>query len=109
MMSFFVLMMRRPPRSTLFPYTTLFRSDVVCVATGGNTVYAVDAHTGVVLLKPNFGKPVAMPLGCNNNGPNVGINSTPVIDLSSNTMYVVIYTQDTSGPAYRIHALDLGS
>src|SRR3712207_9207937 len=24
--SFFVLMIRRPPRSTLFPYTTLFRS-----------------------------------------------------------------------------------
>src|SRR5437879_13493566 len=31
---FFFLMIRRPPRSTLFPYTTLFRSerlqDVVC-------------------------------------------------------------------------------
>src|SRR3712207_8528559 len=27
MLSFFFLMMRRPPRSTLFPYTTLFRSD----------------------------------------------------------------------------------
>src|SRR3712207_8453815 len=26
-------MMRRPPRSTLFPYTTLFRSASVCVAT----------------------------------------------------------------------------
>src|SRR3712207_7151651 len=26
--SFFFLMIRRPPRSTLFPYTTLFRSDV---------------------------------------------------------------------------------
>src|SRR2546430_9927087 len=25
-MSFFFLMIRRPPRSTLFPYTTLFRS-----------------------------------------------------------------------------------
>src|SRR3712207_8075528 len=25
---FFFLMRRRPPRSTLFPYTTLFRSDV---------------------------------------------------------------------------------
>src|SRR5690242_21472449 len=24
--SFFILMLRRPPRSTLFPYTTLFRS-----------------------------------------------------------------------------------
>src|SRR2546427_6907591 len=26
---FFFLMIRRPPRSTLFPYTTLFRSDWV--------------------------------------------------------------------------------
>src|SRR5258706_15870967 len=33
---FFFLMIRRPPRSTLFPYTTLFRS---AVALGG----AVDA------------------------------------------------------------------
>src|SRR5690554_7126738 len=29
--SFFFLMLRRPPRSTLFPYTTLFRSTVVGV------------------------------------------------------------------------------
>src|SRR3712207_9456619 len=28
---FFFLMIRRPPRSTLFPYTTLFRSQVACV------------------------------------------------------------------------------
>src|SRR3712207_8538215 len=28
MMFFFFLMIRRPPRSTLFPYTTLFRSKV---------------------------------------------------------------------------------
>src|SRR3712207_8518334 len=27
MQRFFFLMIRRPPRSTLFPYTTLFRSD----------------------------------------------------------------------------------
>src|SRR2546426_9924672 len=26
--SFFFLMIRRPPRSTLFPYTTLFRSSI---------------------------------------------------------------------------------
>jgi hypothetical protein len=83
--------------------------DVVYVATEGNTIYAIDAEAGTVLLKPNFGKPVGYPLGCGNNGPNVGINSTPVIDLTSNTLYVVIYTQDSTGPAYRIHALDLGS
>src|SRR3712207_7039564 len=34
---FFFLMIRRPPRSTLFPYTTLFRSDVVL---GGLAVLA---------------------------------------------------------------------
>src|SRR3712207_7541781 len=28
MFLFFFLMIRRPPRSTLFPYTTLFRSEV---------------------------------------------------------------------------------
>src|ERR1044071_9399554 len=31
---FFFLMIRRPPRSTLFPYTTLFRSPWVPYATG---------------------------------------------------------------------------
>ena len=83
--------------------------DVAYVATENNSVYAIDVHTGTVLLSPNFGTPVSQPLGCNNNGPNVGINSTPVIDLSSNTLYVMVYTQDSTGPAYRLHALDLGS
>src|SRR3712207_8687177 len=32
---FFFLMIRRPPRSTLFPYTTLFRSDEVGDAAAG--------------------------------------------------------------------------
>src|SRR3712207_6969407 len=31
---FFFLMIRRPPRSTLFPYTTLFRSSSQVQATG---------------------------------------------------------------------------
>jgi hypothetical protein len=84
--------------------------DVVYVATEGNTVYAIDAHSGAILLSPNFGTPVQYPTGCGNNGPNVGINSTPVIDPSSKTLYVIIYTQDpTLGPTYRVHALDLGS
>src|SRR3712207_8976868 len=32
-MLFFFLMIRRPPRSTLFPYTTLFRSNAVAFGT----------------------------------------------------------------------------
>src|SRR3712207_7534548 len=44
---FFFLMIRRPPRSTLFPYTTLFRSDkktyashVVACSEGDGRVFA---------------------------------------------------------------------
>jgi hypothetical protein len=83
--------------------------DVVYVATENNTVYAVDVNTGTVLLNPNFGTPVSYQLGCGNNGPNVGINSTPVIDPSSKTLYVMVYTQGSSSPTYTLHALDLGS
>ena len=82
---------------------------VVYVVTESNSVYAIDANAGTVLLRQNLGKPVPMPLGCNNNGPNVGINSTPVIDTSSNTLYLIDYTQTTAGPSHRLHALDLGS
>src|SRR3989475_5277584 len=32
---FFFLMIRRPPRSTLFPYTTLFRSRLLAAVFGG--------------------------------------------------------------------------
>ena len=83
--------------------------DVVYVATGNDTVYAIDATAGTVLLTTSLGKPVFAPLGCNNNGPHVGVDSTPVIDTATNTLYVIAYTQDKTGPAYRLHALDLGS
>src|SRR5260370_4698933 len=35
---FFFLMIRRPPRSTLFPYTTLFRSVLTPSRTGDTTI-----------------------------------------------------------------------
>src|SRR5438094_6932808 len=44
---FFFLMMRRPPRSTLFPYTTLFRSpgDVLTVGAVPITLIHTPGHT----------------------------------------------------------------
>src|SRR2546425_12824048 len=41
---FFFLMIRRPPRSTLFPYTTLFRSDGVIVERPAGVGIAVEAR-----------------------------------------------------------------
>jgi hypothetical protein len=82
--------------------------DVVYVASENNTIYAIDYDSGTVLLSPNFGTPVANPIGCKTN-PEVGVNSTPTLDPSTNTLYVMIYTMEADGPVYRLHALDLGS
>src|SRR3712207_9146421 len=46
MTSFVVVMIRRPPRSTLFPYTTLFRSAGVLSASAEELVSA-DGHPAV--------------------------------------------------------------
>src|SRR2546429_5600160 len=51
-MFFFFLMIRRPPRSTLFPYTTLFRSNVSFVWSSGNSAVAtVDPNGHIVGIK----------------------------------------------------------
>src|SRR5256885_7416485 len=45
---FFFLMIRRPPRSTLFPYTTLFRS----LAGFGNLSLAILVVGGIIVRIP---------------------------------------------------------
>ena len=92
------------------------KHDVVYVATEHNTIYAIDASSGQILLSPSFGPPVpiltnpAVPaFNCGNNGPNIGINGTPVIDSVTSTMYVVVYSFEDNKPVYRIHALDIGN
>src|SRR2546426_6371566 len=54
---FFFLMIRRPPRSTLFPYTTLFRPVVP-----GEIEHRVEQHAGVTGRQDESvaGEPVEM-------------------------------------------------
>src|SRR2546426_3559158 len=42
-------MIRRPPRSTLFPYTTLFRSDDIVIAMTERRLKEPDAKKGFIL------------------------------------------------------------
>jgi PQQ enzyme repeat len=81
--------------------------DVVYVVTENNSVYALDAASGAVLVQRNLGQPVHTPLGCVNNGPNVGITSTPVIDPKRGRIYVMAYVSVNGTPQYQLHALDL--
>jgi hypothetical protein len=83
--------------------------NVIYVATESDSIFAIDAQSGTVLLSVSLGTPIPYPLGCTENGPNVGITSTPVIDPTSNTLYVMVYTQQTGTPEYMLHALDLGN
>ena len=81
---------------------------VVYVATENNTIYGIRASDGTVLLKRNLGTPVPTPLGCTyTTGPNVGINSTPVIDAAANALYVIAYTLISGNPTYQLFALNL--
>src|SRR3954464_6716221 len=45
-LSFFFLMIRRPPRSTLFPYTTLFRSN----DTATIEIYTLSLHDALPMV-----------------------------------------------------------
>lgn len=93
--------------------------DVVYVATENNTVYAIDASLGSILRTRSLGMPVPADMlgiprpgvrtGCGNNGPVVGINSTPVIDRDNGLLYVVYFTVENGEPTYRLRALDLSS
>jgi len=86
--------------------------DVLYVATESNTIYALDAATGAILLQRNLGKPVpqsALPGQCNNNGPNIGITGTPVIDAAAGTLYVIAYSYEHGQQTYRLRALDLST
>ena len=100
--------------------------DVLFVVTMNDVVYALDANSNAtngngVLWTNNLTNPAAgvtpIPIvnivqsNSFNIVGNVGIESTPVIDLSTNTMYLVARTMEVSGTTTnyvtRLHALDI--
>jgi len=92
--------------------------NLVIVATQHDSVYAFDADSPtpdplwrVSFLNPDAGITTLAPSDVNATDilPEIGITSTPVIDISSNTLYVVAATKENGGFYHRLHALDLTS
>ena len=82
--------------------------NVVYVATINNSVYAFDADTpslSAPLWRVNLGP--AAPQATHNALPVCGVLSTPVIEISTGTMYVVALTEVNSKMSHSLHALDI--
>lgn len=92
--------------------------NVVIAATQHDSVYAFDADSPtpaplwqVNFLNPDAGVTTLSPTDVNASDilPEIGITSTPVIDVASNTLYVVAATKENGAFYHRLHALDMTS
>jgi hypothetical protein len=90
------------------------KHNVVFVATQHSSVYAFDAdgRTSTPFWKRSFINPTAgvTTIAKPANGlisPEISISSTPVIDTSTNTMYVSVSTSENGSIVHRLHALSL--
>jgi polyvinyl alcohol dehydrogenase (cytochrome) len=82
----------------------------VIVATEKDTVYALNAQTGRVRWRTHVGRPVPSgSLPCGDITPEVGITSTPVIDVGRKEVFVVADEEEATGPHHQLVGLRLGS
>ena len=78
----------------------------VIVATEGDSLYALDSHTGQVQWHTNVGNPVPLStLPCGNIDP-LGITGTPVYDPATNLVFAIAEIQ---GPAHILVGVDVAT
>jgi hypothetical protein len=93
--------------------------NVLYVATENDSLYAFDADglTPNILWHLSFINPgsgittincITTKIVCNVY-PITGITSTPVIDPNSNTIYLLVRTQENNSSVQRLHALDIAT
>jgi hypothetical protein len=91
--------------------------NVIFVATEHDSVYAFDADQQQMFWHVSFISPPGVttvptsvandPGGRTGLGPEVGITGTPVIDPTTNTLFVSVMTYENAQAVHRLHALDV--
>src|SRR2546427_516338 len=99
--SFFFLMIRRPPRSTLFPYTTLFRSSTSCAVSFTPNAVAIHtitaSYSGDTTHAMSSGTTVVTAL---THATTTGVNCMPAsVPVGSATSCTATVTDATPGSA----------
>ncbi len=86
--------------------------NVLYVATEHDNVYAFDADTGAALWNKSLLGPGMTPAPSSDTegvSPEIGVLSTPVIDLSSGTLYLVAMVKNNGSNQFWLHALDIAT
>src|SRR3712207_8042190 len=86
---FFFLMIRRPPRSTLFPYTTLFRSVIDHVLLYG---------------PPGLGKTTLAGVIANEMGSNLKVTSGPVLEKAGDLAAILTSLEEKDRKSTRLNS-----
>jgi len=83
--------------------------NVVYIATEANNVYAFNADSpwDLIWSRTSIETPWMSASTCVNTQPLIGISSTPVIDPSTNTIYLAAKRNANGTFKYMLHALDL--
>lgn len=102
----------------------LFVPNLTVNGTTHNVVFVVTEHDSVYAFDADATTPVAplwhtsyltngattvstTDVSCNDLSPEIGISGTPVIDITSNAMYLVTFTKENGHLVYRLHVLDI--
>ena len=86
--------------------------NLLVVVTENDSVYAFDADTGKVIWRVTTLKSGETPSddrGCSQVTPQIGITSTPVIDATTGTIYVLTDGVEPIRRVFRLHALDVAT
>src|SRR5258705_5015153 len=100
-------MIRRPPRSTLFPYTTLFRSNTSAIRGKANFSGFAPTKTAQRILSESIADRKSTRLNSSHLGISYAVFCLEKIILRNNCLQLVIFlilTPDTLG-ARKVHAV----